>query len=322
MDRMIDFESVHISEDIRDAFFDQLHRIAEKDARVMLLTADMSAFSLERYKRELPQQYVNVGIAEQNLINIAAGLAKMGKKVFVYGIAPFVTMRCYEQIKIVTEMNLDIHIIGAGAGLSYGSDGYTHHAVQDIGIMRLLRGLRIYNPSDSVSSAAAAYAAYYGHGPSYTRIDKGRFPLIHGSAVWERLIQKGVVSINEGTDVTLLSTGFMVQQALAITEALAAQSIQAGLIDVFQLNPLCAEELNSAIGNSKKLVTIEEHERAGGLGTMVSEWLVDQRRMTPLKRVAIDAQPQGYGDRPWLHQMLGLDTASLTRKIMEFLNVK
>ena len=122
--------------DIRDALFDELYDIMKVDSRVMLLVADMGAWKMEQIVRDLPQQYMNVGIAEQNLIGVAAGLALVGRRVFVYGIAAFVSDRCYEQIKMdLCEMNLPVTIIGAGPGLSYGSDGPSHHAIHDIAVM-------------------------------------------------------------------------------------------------------------------------------------------------------------------------------------------
>ena len=145
--------------DIRDAFFDELYEIAKEDKEVLFLTADMGALSLEKFKRDLPSQYINVGIAEQNMISVAAGLTLGGKKVFVYAIAPFITQRCYEQIKIdLACMRLSVTIIGAGAGIAYNSDGFTHHATQDIAIMRALPGMIILNPADSVTAAAESSA--------------------------------------------------------------------------------------------------------------------------------------------------------------------
>jgi len=166
--------------DIRDAFFDEVYTIASQDSRVIFLTADMGSFSLNRFKADLSSQYINVGVAEQNLVSIAAGLALAGKKVFIYTIASFVTQRCYEQIKIdICGMRLPVTIIGSGPGLSYSSDGPTHHAIQDILIMRALPEMTILNPGDSTTAVAAARIAYRSQGPVYVRIDKGKLPLLY-----------------------------------------------------------------------------------------------------------------------------------------------
>jgi len=147
--------------DIRDAFFDEIYKCAAKDKNVIFIAADMDAFSLRKYKKDLPDQYINIGVAEQNMIAVAAGLALCGKKVFLYAIIPFITFRCLEHIKVnICSMNLPVAIIGVGSGLSFGFDGPTHHAVQDIAVMRVLPEIEILNPSDSASSALCARRAY------------------------------------------------------------------------------------------------------------------------------------------------------------------
>src|SRR3989338_1388709 len=141
--------------DIRDAFFDELFEIAKDDSNVVFITADMGAQSLIRFKGSLSSQFINVGVAEQNMISIAAGLALVGKKVFVYTIIPFATLRCYEQIRNdLCCMNLPVTIIGVGPGFCYASDGPTHHATQDIAVMRVLPEITILNPSDSIMANA------------------------------------------------------------------------------------------------------------------------------------------------------------------------
>ena len=146
--------------DIRDSFFDALYDIASKDSDVILLVADMGAFSLERFREDLPTQYINVGIAEQNLVNVATGLALDGKKVFVYAIASFVTQRCYEQLKVnLSGMNLPIVVVAMGPGITYSSDGLTHFATQDIANIRALPNFKILSISDPVSSQEAVKIA-------------------------------------------------------------------------------------------------------------------------------------------------------------------
>jgi len=168
--------------DIRDAFFDELYEIASGDKNVMFLTADVGAWSLDRFKEDLPAQYINVGVAEQNLVSVAAGLALGGKKVFIYSIAAFIIQRCYEQIKIdLFQMRLPVTIIGSGPGLTYGSDGPTHHATNDIEIIRVLP-LTIITPSSPEEAKEAAVIGYQSKLPVYIRLGKssGKLPAAYG----------------------------------------------------------------------------------------------------------------------------------------------
>ena len=223
--------------DMRDAFFDEVYKIARDDPRVIFLTADMGAHSLIRFKNDLPKQYINVGVAEQNMVSIAAGLALGGKTVFIYSIAPFVTMRCYEQIKIdLCCMNLPVTIIGAGAGLTYGSDGPTHHATQDVAVMRTLPEITILNPSDSTMTQAFARISYQATSPVYIRIEKGKLPLIYKEQNSD--FSDGLAEIKSGHDLTIIATGIMVHRAVEVAESLKKHSVSAAVLDLYRIKPL------------------------------------------------------------------------------------
>jgi transketolase len=304
--------------DIRDAFFDEVYTIASKDPNVMFLTADMGAFSLIKFKEDLSSQYINVGVAEQSLVSIAAGLALGGKKVFIYTIAPFVTQRCYEQIKVdLSQMRLPVTIIGSGPGITYGCDGPTHHAVQDIAIMRALPEMTILNPSDPVTAAAAAKISYKNDGPVYVRIDKGKLPLLYDN---EEDFSDGLALLKEGRDLTIITTGVMVHQAFKVADELAKHSIDAGIIDLYRIKPINEELLLAFIEQSNRIITLEEHSIIGGIGSAISEILVDNGKVIPMKRIAIaDKNCIGYGDRVWMHSYYGLDMNSITKTILNWL---
>lgn len=304
--------------DMRDAFFDELYNIAKDDSQVVFLTADMGAFSLVRFKKDLPEQYINVGVAEQNMVSVAAGLALGGKTVFVYTIVPFATMRCYEQIKIdLCCMNLPVTIIGVGAGFTYGSDGPTHHAIHDIAVMRTLPEITILNPSDSVMIQAFARIAYKSTGPVYVRIEKGKLPLIYDEA--KNGFSDGIARTKKGSDLTIISTGIMVHQAYRVAEILAEHSISAGVVDLYRIKPLNTELLFKFIDKSKCVVTLEENTVTGGIGSAVSEALSDNLRAKPLKRIAIpDTHCFKSGDRQSLQASYGLDTGSIVKSIVDW----
>lgn len=303
--------------DIRDAFFDEVYTIASQDPSVIFLTADTGAFSLNRFKADLSSQYINVGVAEQNLISIAAGLTLGGKKVFIYAIVPFVTQRCYEQIKIdICSMHLPITIIGSGPGITYSSDGPTHHAIQDVAVMRALPEMAILSPSDPVMAAAAARIAYESQGPVYIRIDKGKgkLLLLYDS---NHDFSAGLALLKKGRDLTIVTTGVMVQQAFRVVEELAKHSVDAGIVDIYRLKPINEELLLTFIGQSNRIVTLEEHSLVGGIGSAVSEILVDNGKPLPLKRIALtEKKCVGYGDREWTHSFYGLDVNSIVKTIL------
>lgn len=299
--------------DIRDAFFDKIYDIASKDKNVIFMTADADAFSIRKYKKDFPNQFINVGVAEQNMIIVASGLALSGKKVFIYAIIPFITMRCYEHIKVnICSMNLPITIIGAGAGLSFGNDGPTHHAVQDISIMHTLPEMTILNPADSMSASVCAQLSYDSDSPIYVRLDKGIFPNIYDK---NDNYSNGLKIIKKLSDINIVSTGFMTQQALKIADKL--NSINIGIVDLYRIKPINEKLLLDIVDRSRQLITIEENSIVGGIGSMLSNILVDNQRDTPLKRIAIaDKQCFDYGNRDWLHKKYKIDIDS----IVEYIN--
>ena len=163
--------------DIRDAFFDQIYLRGSDNKDIIVLSADMDAFSLRNFSKDFPNQYINVGVSEQNMINIAAGLALSGKTVFCYSIASFATLRCYEQIKVnLCSLNLPVIIVGAGAGFSFGYDGPTHHGLQDLSSMRLLPEMSILELSSNELAKKSVDFSIENKGPTYIRLDKGPFP--------------------------------------------------------------------------------------------------------------------------------------------------
>ncbi len=304
--------------DLRDAFFEEVISIAEKDDDVIFLTADMGAFSLGRYKKEFPAQFINVGIAEQCLISVAAGLALGGKRVFAYGIAPFATMRCFEQIKVdLCCNNLPVTVVSVGAGYTYGSDGPTHHATYDIAAMRVFPEITILNPSDSTMTSSCARMAYKEDGPKYIRIERGKLPLLYKDE--DNIdFSDGLASLKGGSDLTIIATGIMVHRAFEVMNRLRQHSIDAGIIDLYRIKPVNKELLLGLIGQSKMIVTLEEHSIIGGIGSIVSEILSDVGESTPLKRIALsDTHCHEYGGREWLHSIYELDVDSIVKKILD-----
>ena len=223
---------------MRNTVINTIHAAAKLNKNIMFLTADLGYSVIENFQKELPEQIINVGISEQNMIGVAAGLALSGKKVFVYSIAPFVTLRCLEQIKVdVCYQNLDVTIIGVGGGYAYGNLGVTHHSIEDLGVMRSLPNMKIVSPADSIEAGALAKAIISARGPFYIRLNHGKEPNIHQTKELKVKIGKGLV-LKEGKDVTLLAIGNIAGEALAAAKILEEKGINAEVISLHTLKPL------------------------------------------------------------------------------------
>ena len=297
--------------DIRDAFFDEIYEIAKKDNNVIFISADADAFSLRKYKKDFPDRFINVGCAEQNMISIASGLALSGKKVFIYAIIPFITMRCFEHIKVnICSMNLPVTIIGAGAGLSFGNDGATHHGVSDISIMRTLPELEIYNPSDFFSAKNIAKLCYENNHPNYVRIDKGKLPDINKNTINYFL---GFSILKNKGSKCVISTGFMSHKIIEIFNEI---DYEFSVIDLFRIKPFPIELLQ-ILDKYEEIMIIEENCLTGGIGSLLLEELNDNDKNIPVKRVALkDEQCYCYGDREWLHEYYKINKDAIKKIII------
>jgi len=286
--------------DMRDVLFNEIYDLAMLDENIILLTADMGAFSLTKFEKDLPKQYINVGIAEQFMIDFAAGLSLSGKKVFVYALIPFITQRCYEQLVVnLCNMNLSVVIIGIGPGFTYGIDGPTHHALQDIAIMRAIPNMFIFSPSNPKATKKVVKEVNDRIGPSYVRLEKGSFPELSETPILEEY------------DLTIVATGAMVHLALEIKNILHKKSINAEVVDLCQIWPL---PLSVLLASSawNKVVTIEEHSIIGGIGSIIES--IAKEKL--IKKFGVIGSLTRHGDRDWLHQTYRLDANSIVEDIL------
>ncbi len=303
--------------DVRDAFFETVYAIASGDRRVIVLTDDQGAFALERFRKDLPAQYVNGGVAEQNLVAVAAGLALAGKLPIVYGIATFVTMRCYEHLRVdLSGLALPVTVVGSGPGYTYGSDGPTHHASNDVAIMRALPGFTILSPADAVATAASAEAAYENVGPTYVRLEKGTFPSLYAT---DHDFAEGFAVLRRSRSAMLVTTGVMVHTALAVADELGRDGLDVGVVDVYRLKP-AGERFLDVLAGAGRVVTLEETSMVGGLGSLVAELVADANLHVPLRRLAApDALTYDYGPREWLHERFGLNAGAVAKSVAAWL---
>lgn len=259
---------------MRNAFAKQITELAQRDKRVVLLSGDIGNRLFDDLKAKCPDRFFNCGVAEANMIGMAAGMAMSGLRPVCYTITPFITYRCLEQIRIdVCYHHVPVVIVGTGAGLSYASLGATHHSCEEMGMLRLLPGLAVVAPADALEVRGALKAALNHPHPVYIRIGKKGEPVIHKT---EPEFQIGrAISIREGKDVCLLSAGNMLAVALETADLLAAQSVSAKVVSFHTIKPLDEAALAEVFTRFKLVVTVEEHSILGGLGGSVAEWLAD-----------------------------------------------
>ena len=302
----------------RDAFWNRIYERALKDRDIVIVSADMGAPALDQIRRDIPSQFVNVGIAEQNAITLASGLAKSGKKVFTYAIAPFITLRCLEQIRVNNAMmNIPITIVGVGAGFGYEDSGPTHHLIEDLAVMRSMPNITINSITDSVMAASVADWSCSAGNTNYVRLDRQPLPPLYADT---DSFGTGLAMLREPADICIVATGSMTHTAVQVADQLAAEGLKVGVIDLYTL-PINEELLVSSLAGVKRLVTLEEHFLTGGLGSAVCEVLADHGIMLPVKRLGLPLQRKycyEYGGRDIIRGFYGLDDEAVFRAIRAF----
>lgn len=304
----------------RDAFWNKIYKLAKIDKDIVIITADMGAPSLDKFRKDLASQFVNVGIAEQNAITLAAGLALSGKKVFTYAIAPFITLRCLEQIRVENAiMKIPITIVGVGVGFGYEDSGPTHHLIEDMAIMRAMPNIRINNITDNIMAEYFARECCKKKTiTDYIRLDRLAHPDIYdGNSDFD----EGLLIPKKAKDYYIISTGTMIPVALKVAAELSKNKINIGVIDVFSL-PINEKRLLAILKNAKKIVSLEEHFLAGGLGSAIAEILCDNVLPIPFKRIGIPLDKgycYKYGGREIIRKYYGIDKRTAAAKIKNFI---
>lgn len=301
---------------MRDALWNRVYELAKKDSDVVIVSADNGAPALDKFRKDLSGQFINTGIAEANTILVAAGLALGGKKVFAYAIAPFITLRCYEQIKVeLAAMNIPVTLVGVGAGFSYDDSGPTHHTTEDLSIMRILPNMTVNNISDSVMAASFADISCEMASPNYLRLDRKVLPIIYKEGTD---FSPGLTVLKRSNDTYIVATGNMVHRALEVSEELKKHSIEAGVIDLYTF-PINEKLFLESLSGAKKIITLEEHILPGGMGSAVAEVLTDNNKFIPIKRIGLSYKKgycYKYGGRENIQSLYGLDKESIVKTIL------
>lgn len=270
----------------RESYGNALARLGEK-YDIVVLDADLSkSTKTEVFKKKFPERFINMGIAEQNMISTAAGLASCGKIVFASSFAMFAAGRAFEQIRnSVCYPNLNVKIGATHAGISVGEDGATHQCLEDIGIMRTIPNMVIINPADDVEAQAAVEAAVKHNGPVYLRFGRLGVPVIYDESAYKFELGKGV-ELKDGSDVTIIATGLLVADALEAEKMLEKDGISARVINIHTIKPIDREIISKAAAETGAIVTCEEHNIIGGLGSAVAEVLCEECPV-PMERVGV-----------------------------------
>jgi transketolase len=296
---------------MRQAFIRALQELAEREPRVLLLTADLGYGVVERFATALPGQFINVGVAEQNMIGIATGLAESGFVPFAYSIASFASLRAYEFIRNGPVLHrLPVRIVGVGGGMEYGHQGLTHYALEDLAVMRVQPDITVIAPADGEQARAALLATWNRPGPTYFRLGKDDLPPLRG--LDGRFAVDSVHSIREGRDAVLLAVGPIAHAVQETADLLAGEGISCEVIVVGCLNPIPYDALASALARFRFAMTIEAHYTVGGLGSMVAEVIATGGIDCRLVRRGIDSTPpQESGGAGYLAKRHGLAPSQL-----------
>ena len=303
---------------LRVAYGEALVKLGQTNDKVVALDADLAgATQTGIFKKAFPERHIDCGIAECNMVGIAAGLAATGKIPFASTFAMFAAGRAFEQVRnSVGYPKLNVKIGATHGGISVGEDGATHQCCEDFALMRVIPGMIVASPADDVEAKAMVRAAYDHYGPVYMRFGRAAGPVINDEANYTFEFGKGVV-LKEGTDVTIIANGLCVAESLAAAEMLAADGISAKVINMHTIKPLDTELVIESAKATGKIVTVEEHSIIGGLGGAVCECLAEANPI-PVKRIGIKDVFGESGTAAQLIKKYGLDAESIYAEVKEF----
>ena len=302
----------------RDSYGNALAELGAEHPEIVVLDADLAAATkTATFQKAFPERHIDCGIAECNMMGVAAGLATTGMVPFASSFAMFAAGRAFEQIRnSIGYPKLNVKIGASHAGISVGEDGATHQCNEDIALMRTIPGMVVINPSDDVEARAAVKAAYEHVGPVYLRFGRLAVPVINDNPEYKFELGKGI-TLREGTDVTIIATGLPVSESLAAAEKLAQDGISARVINIHTIKPIDEEIIIKAAAETKKIVTVEEHSIIGGLGSAVCD-VVAEKAPAKVMKIGINDVYGESGPAVELIKKYGLDSESIYNKVKAF----
>lgn len=302
----------------RESYGNALVEIGKAHENLIVLDADLAgATKTSTFQKAFPERHWDIGIAEANMTGIAAGLATCGKVPFISSFAIFTAGRCYEQIRnSIGYPHLNVKIGATHAGISVGEDGATHQCLEDLTLMRAIPGMVILSPADDVEAKAAVKAAYDYNGPVYLRLGRCAVPVFNDENTYKFELGKGIV-LKEGSDVTIVATGLCVSEVLQAENLLAADGINAEIINIHTIKPLDKELILRSAAKTGKVVTVEEHSVIGGLGSAVCD-VLSENLPTKVMKIGVNDTFGESGPASELIQKYGLDADSVYQKVKAF----
>ncbi|MBF0409941.1 MAG: transketolase [Candidatus Riflebacteria bacterium] len=307
---------------MRDAYINTLYQLTERDNSVFSFVADNGAIVFDRYRRSFPNNFVNFGIAESTMVSVSAGVSSCKKIPFIYTIIPFLVMRAFEQIRNdICMQKMNVKIVGIGAGVSYSTLGPTHHAIEDLALMRVLPNMKIFSPADALETKKATEAAYSIEGPVYIRLGTSKEPAVYNTD-YDFQIGKGIL-LKDGKDVTLIATGNSVHDAKLASDILARDSISVRLINIHTIKPFDNEIVIKAAEETKAIVTIEGHSVIGGLGSAVADTLAEYKNSVRFKKIGFnDCYCSEYGSFEEMKESCGISVRNIVETVKQILEKK
>jgi transketolase len=286
------------------------------DPRIVCLTADLGYKLFDNFAARFPGRFMNVGVAEANMVGMAAGMALEGKRPFVYSIVPFAALRCYEQIRNdVCYHNLDVVVVGIGGGYSYGQNGPTHHGLEDIAALRAIPNLAVVCPGDPIETTAAVHAILKTGGPTYLRLGRAGEPTVHTAPV--DFAQSRSIVLRDGGEVALLTTGNTLKLVVDAADALAQKGVKATVVSMPWVKPFDGATLARVTKGKRLIATFEEHNTLGGFGGAVCEVIASEGGGVPVMRFgAQDTFSSLCGDQAYHRDVNGLTVAAICAKVL------
>lgn len=302
---------------MRTRFFADLLAAATADRDIVLISGDLGFGVVEPFVAACPGQFVNAGVAEQNMTGLAAGIALGGGRVFTYSIANFPTLRCLEQIRNdIAYHRANVTVVAVGGGLAYGALGMSHHATEDLAIMRAIPGLDVAAPGDPAETGAVLADLLAHGGPAYLRLGKAGEETVHSGPVL--LARGGSLELRTGGEIVIFSIGAVLPVVCEAADLLEQAGIRTDVRSFPWLDPIDVAAVQDAAGRYEAIVTVEEHSIVGGLGSTVAEVLAEMPGAAPLTRIALPPRISSVvGDQQYLRSLYGLDPAAITRRVLK-----
>ncbi|KZD05692.1 transketolase family protein [Thalassospira xiamenensis] len=311
---------------MRTAFADEITKLGVEDPRVVLLSGDIGNRMFDDFKAQSGSRFLNCGIAEANMMSMAAGMALSGLRPVIYTITPFTTTRCLEQIRVgVCYHKAPVIIVGTGSGLSYSSLGPTHHSLEDVAILRTLPGMIVFSPADKAELRAGLREALKQDKPVYIRLGKKNEPQVHSDELDHSLTLGKSTTIREGSDVCLIGSGNILPEVVSAADALAESGVSAHVESFHTVKPLDTERLSHLFERFSLVAVSEEHSIIGGLNSAVAQWMVEQPAKPGTKLVSIATRDEflhEIGNHDFARRHFGIDAKSIKERVIEALKAQ